>query len=518
MALASAVMDLSHGILFTDLYQLTMAQLYFRQGLAERLARFDHFFRTYPDYGTHQAGYCINAGMGDLLDWVEAVRFGEAELDVLRSYRSVTGGPLFAEDFLSWLGDVGGFDAIALRGVPEGRVVHPDTPITMTEGPLAICQILETPLLNHLNYQTLIATKASRVAEAARGGTVLEFGMRRAAGFGANAATRAALVGGARFSSNVGESARLGYPAKGTHAHSMVQVFLALGGDEIDAFRAYAEVYPDDCLLLVDTIDTLESGVPNAISVFEELRRRGHRPVGIRLDSGDLAYLAIQAARMLDAAGFDDTTIVLSSNLDELAIWQILAQIEEEAPRYGVDADALMGRLAYGVGTRMATSEGDPSLDGVYKLVAVRDDGTWRPAVKISDSPAKVLNPGAKRLWRVYDERGRATADLMTLQDEEPTPPLTLHHPSLPAVSRFLPAERVSRIEELAVTIREPGRPGDRLGGIEAARARREADLALLDPGVRRLVNPHIYHVSLSSRLWQLKQSMIADATHQGAG
>lgn len=509
-------MDLSHGILFTDLYQLTMAQLYFREGLAERLARFDHFFRSYPDYGTHQAGYCINAGMGDLLDWMERAGFGEAELEVLRGYRSVGGGPLFGDDFLTWLGAVGGFDAVALRGVPEGRVVHPDTPITMAEGPLAICQLLETPLLNHLNFQTLIATKASRVAEAARGGTVLEFGMRRAAGFGANAATRAALIGGARFSSNVGESARLGYPAKGTHAHSMVQVFLALGGDELDAFRAYAEVYPDDCLLLVDTIDTLESGVPNAIRVFEELRRRGRRPLGIRLDSGDLAYLAIQAARMLDAAGFEETMIVLSSNLDELAIWQILAQIEEEAPRYGVDADALMRRLAYGVGTRMATSEGDPSLDGVYKLVAVRDDGAWRPAVKISDSPAKVLNPGAKRLWRVYDERGRATADLLTLQDEAPAPPMTLHHPSLPGVSRLLTADQVSRVEEIAVPIREPGTSGDRFGGIEEARRRREEDLALLDPGVRRLVNPHVYHVSLSSRLWELKQSMIAEATDGG--
>ncbi len=505
-------MELNRGILFTDLYQLTMAQLYFREGLEERPARFDHFFRSYPDYGTHQAGYCINAGMGDLLDWMESVRFGHQELEVLAGYRSAGGGPLFAEDFLRWLGDVGGFDAVALKGVPEGRVVHPGTPITMAEGPLAICQILETPLLNHLNFQTLIATKASRVAEAARGGTVLEFGMRRAAGFGANAATRAALVGGARFSSNVGESERLGYPAKGTHAHSMVQVFIALGGDEIDAFRAYAEVYPDDCLLLVDTIDTLESGLPNAIRVFEELRRRGHRPVGIRLDSGDLAYLAIQAARMLDAAGFEDTTIVLSSALDELAIWQILAQIEEEASRYGVDPDRLMRRLAYGVGTRMATSEGAPSLDGVYKLVAVRDDGAWRPALKISDSPAKVLNPGAKRLWRIYDERGRATADLMTLQEEEPTPPLALHHPSLPGVSRVLEASRISRVEEIAVSIRRPGVRGDRFGGIDEARKRREADLEALDPGVRRLVNPHVYHVSLSARLWELKQEMITEA------
>lgn len=502
---------LAYGPLFTDLYQLTMAQLYFRMGLAERPAQFDHFFRSYPDYGRHQAGYCVGAGLEWLVAFVQQARFGPAELEVLAGYRSQTGSPLFAEDFRRWLGEVGGFEGLTLRAVPEGRVVHAGTPMTVVEGPLAMAQILETPLLNHLNFQTLIATKASRVAEAARGGTVLEFGMRRAADRGANAATRAALIGGAAFSSNVGISHELGLAAKGTHAHSMVQVFMALGEGELGAFRAYAEVYPDDCLLLVDTVDTLESGVPNAIRVFEELRRRGHRPVGIRLDSGDLAYLAIQAARMLDDAGFGDTSIVLSSALDELAIWQILAQIEVEAPRYGVDADRLIARLAYGVGTSMAVSDGDPSLDGVYKVVAVRDDGRWRPAIKRSDTPAKMVNPGAKRLWRVYDERGRATADLIALADEEPKAPLELHHPTLPAVQRTLPQERISGVEELHVTVLEEGRVVTELGGIEEARARRLADLDRLDPGVRRLVNPHVYHVSLTRELVELKQRLLEE-------
>ena len=238
-----------------------------------------------------------------------------------------------------------------------------------------MAQVLETSLLNHLNYQILIATKASRIKDIGRGQVMMEFGVRRAQDRGANAGVRAALIGGADFSSNVGMSAVLGYPPKGTHAHSMVQLFLALGMSELDAFRAYAEVYPDDCLLLVDTINTLESGIPNAIKVFEELHRKGHEPVGIRLDSGDLAYLSIQAAKMLDEAGFELTKIVISNNLDELIIWQILTQILEEAPRYNVDPNQLVKRLIYGVGTRLITSWGEPALGGVYKLVAVCDEG-----------------------------------------------------------------------------------------------------------------------------------------------
>jgi nicotinate phosphoribosyltransferase len=503
---------LGRGALFTDHYQLSMAQLYFRMGLHERPARFEHVFRSYPDYGKHQAGYCINAGMAPLLDWMSTARFGRDEVEALAGLATASGHRLFADDFLTWLRSTGGFDGVALHAVPEGRVVHPDTPITVAEGPLAMAQILETPLLNHLNYPTLIATKASRVAEAARGGPVLEFGMRRAPAEGANAATRASFVGGADFSSNVGASLDAGIPSRGTHAHSMVQVFMALGEGELGAFQAYADVYPDDCLLLVDTIDTLESGVPNAITVFEGLRRAGHRPVGIRLDSGDLAYLAIQSARMLDAAGFEDTTIVLSSALDELAIWQILAQISEEAPRYGVDPDRLISRLVYGVGTRMVTSDGDPSLDGVYKTTAVFDQGGWVPAVKVSDSPAKVINPGAKRLWRIYDERGTATADLLALEHEEPAAPLVLRHPSVPEMRRTLGSDRVSEVEPLLEPAWQEGRPlvdGD----IGAARSRRRADLERLDPGVRRLVNPHVYHVSLSEELWRLKQRLIEEAT-----
>jgi nicotinate phosphoribosyltransferase len=401
--------DTAEGFLFTDEYQLTMAQLYFRVGMHEVKGQFDHFFRSYPDYGLHMAGYCVNAGLEWLLDWMKRTRCTDEDIEYLRSQKNRLGGRLFADDFLSWLRKNGNFDSISLHAIPEGRVVHPNVPLNVVQGPLAIAQILETSLLNHLNYQTLIATKAARIKESGRGKVMLEFGLRRGHDKGANAGTRAALIGGADFTSNVGLSHVLGYPPKGTHAHSMVQLFMALGQGELQAFQAYADVYPDDCLLLVDTIDTLESGIPNAIRVFEELRRKGHEPAGIRLDSGDLAYLSIQAARMLDRAGFPDTVIVLSNNLDELVIWQILTQIQEEAPRYGVEPDHLINRLVYGVGTRLIVSDGEPALGGVYKLVAVCEDGQWVPALKISESQSKTPNPGNKLVWRIYDQRGKAT-------------------------------------------------------------------------------------------------------------
>jgi nicotinate phosphoribosyltransferase len=392
-------------------------------------------------------------------------------------------------------------------------------PLTVVTGPLAVAQILETSLLNHLNYPTLIATKAARIRESGRGRLLLEFGLRRAQGLGANAGARAALIGGADFTSNVGLSAVLGYPPKGTHAHSLVQAFMALGQTELDAFRAYADVYPDDCLLLVDTIDTLNSGLPNAIKVFEELRTQGHRPIGIRLDSGDLAHLSIQAAKQLDAAGFDDVSIVLSNNLDEVIIWQILTQIETEAPKYEVDPDRLIKRLVYGVGTGLITSRGDAALDGVYKLVAICDDGEWQPAIKVSETPDKTLNPGHKHVWRIYDQRGRATADLLSLEDEDPRsmPSLRLRHPTDAAQQRELRQTDIAEIEALLTTVWDQGRPIGEPPSIEALRRQREADVERLDPGVRRLVNPHIYHVSLTERLWMLKNDLVRKAK-SGAG
>jgi nicotinate phosphoribosyltransferase len=504
----------AEGILFTDQYQLTMAQLYFRFGLHERLVQFDHFFRRYPDYGAHQAGYCINAGLEWLLDWMLEARFRDEDLDYLRGQTGRSGERIFNDDFLDWLRQNGTFDGITMRAIPEGRVVHPNVPLTVVQGPLAMAQILETSLLNHLNYQTLIATKAARIHESGRRRLLLEFGLRRGHEKGANAGARAALIGGADFTSNVGISHVLGYAPKGTHAHSMVQLFMSLGMSELDAFRAYADVYPDDCLLLVDTIDTLESGIPNAIRVFEELRHKGYEPVGIRLDSGDLAYLSIQAAKMLDDAGFPDTSIVLSNELDELVILQILTQINHEAPRYGVEPDQLAGRLVYGVGTRLITSWGEPALGGVYKLVAVEDQGQWLPAIKVSESAAKTPNPGHKLAWRVYDRRGKATADLLSLDDEVPAAmqELILRHPSEHTEYRTLPQEEITRLEPLLADVLVQGKLVYDLPTIDQIREQRQDDVRLLDPGVRRLMNPHIYHVSLTQRLWDLKQELIRSA------
>jgi nicotinate phosphoribosyltransferase len=515
--MTSAAKPSLNGMLFTDQYQLTMAQLYFRMGLHETEVQFDHFFRRYPDYDGHQAGYCVSAGLEWLLDWMEETRFRPADLEYLASLRNGQGERIFAADFLAYLASSGGFEGLTIQAIPEGRVVHPNTPQTVVRGPLAMAQILETALLNKINYQTLVATKAARMVDAARGGAVLEFGLRRAQEEGGNAGARAALIGGASHTSNVAISAAMGLTPRGTHAHALVQLCMALGEGEIGAFRAYADLYPDDVLLLVDTIDTLESGVPNAIRVFEALRAKGHKPIGIRLDSGDLAYLSIQAAKMLNDAGFADTSIVLSGDLDELVIWQIITQISEEAPRYGVDADQLIKRLVYGVGTRLITSWGEPALGGVYKLVAVRKDGDWNSAIKISESPAKTPNPGPKHPYRLYDKRGKATADVVMLEDEDPQAGdrLLLHHPADHTKFRTLQRRDITRIEPLHVEVLHQGRRTQPKASLEEMRAWRRADVEALDPGCRRLVNPHIYHVSLSEKLWNLKQQLIADAMAQ---
>ena len=508
----------AEGILFTDQYQLTMAQLYYRMGVHEKPAQFDFFFRDYPDYGVHKAGYCIMAGLEWLTDWMRNVRFRKEDLDYLSAQRGRTGKPIFDRDFLNWLEKNGNYQAISLRAIPEGRVVHPNVPLAVVQGPLAMAQILETALLNQLNYQTLVATKAARIREVSHGQLLLEFGARRGHDRGVLAGTRAALIGGADFTSNVGISHVLGFPPKGTHAHSMVQTFLTLGMTELDAFRAYADLYPDECLLLVDTINTLGSGIPNAIKVFEELRKKGHQAVGIRLDSGDFAYLSIEAAKMLDAAGFPETTIVLSNELDELNIWQITTQIEQEGPRNGIDPDRLIKRLAYGVGTRLITSAGDSALGGVYKLVALQDKADWLPAIKLSESRFKTINPGNKQAWRIYDQRNKATADLLSLDDEDPreSDEIVLHHSSDPNISRKLDKKSIREIEPLLVEILKEGALSYEYPSIQELRTIREKDVERLDTGVRRLMNPHIYHVSLTPKLWELKHGLIESVKVKG--
>ncbi|HEX9652765.1 MAG TPA: nicotinate phosphoribosyltransferase, partial [bacterium] len=270
----------------------------------------------------------------------------------------------------------------------------------------------------------------------------------------------------------------------------------------------------------VDTIDTLQSGLPNAITIFEELKKNGHQPVGVRLDSGDLAYLSIETAKMLNAAGFPETTIYLSNELDELNIWQIITQIEEEAPRHSLDANQLIKRLAYGVGTRLITSAGDSALGGVYKLVALWQDNQWLPAIKISESPAKTPNPDNKRVWRIYDRRNKATADLIGLFDEEPSKLKTihLHHPTDATIRRTLEKSKIMEIEPLLIEVLKVGELMIDFPTLQEMREIRQRDIERLDTGVKRLMNPHIYHVSLTPRLLERKQMLVESMRKAGGG
>ncbi len=512
-------MDTTTGILFTDQYQLTMAQLYFRLGWHEKEVQFEHYFRDYPDYGAHKAGFCVNAGLEWFYDWMKEARFGEQELALLASQRDIKGRRVFQDDFLDYLRKNGAFDSLSLQAIPEGRVVHPFVPLTVVRGPIIMAQIIETALLNKLNFQTLIAAKAARIKMAAHGQLCLEFGLRRGHDLGANAAARGALIGGADFTSNVGLSHRMSLPPKGTHAHSLVQLFLAMGYNELDAFRAFADLYPDNCILLVDTINTLESGIPNAITVFEEMRKKGCKPLGIRIDSGDLAFLCIEATKMLDKAGFEETSIVLSNDLDELTIWQIISQIEDEAPKSGLDADKIIKRLVYGVGTKLITSWGASALGGVYKLTAVFDAGEWKPTIKASENMQKSPNPGIKQVWRIYDHRAKASADVIAHIDEDilSHDRIRLFHPTDFSKYRTLNRQKISSVESLLLTIVKEGALVYDFPSLNDIRKLRDADIEKLDAGVLRLINPHVYHVSLTEKLFNMKRLLLQRIQNNGA-
>ncbi len=502
--------NLLEGALSTDQYQLTMAQLYFKQGYHEKEVRFEHFFRHYPDYKNSKAGYCINAGLEWFIAWLHNTNFTLADIELLSKQKTGDGEKIFDDDFLGWLGDTSLFDALTIEAIPEGRVVHPAEPLTVVQGPLAIVQILETAILNQLNYQILIATKASRIKMAGRDQMLLEFGTRRAQDRGVNAGVRAALIGGADYSSNVAASMFLGYEPKGTHSHAMVQFYLGLGMSELDAFQAYADLYPDNCILLVDTIDTLDSGIPNAIKVFEKLKKKGHKPLGIRLDSGDLAYLSIRAAQALNRAGFEEVKIVLSNELDEINIWQIITQIQDEAGQYNIDPSHIIKRLVYGVGTRLITSKGEPALSGVFKLTSIHQEGEWLPTTKFSENLSKSIIPGNKKLWRIFTKAGKANADVIALDDEaiDETDKLYLSHPFDKNKSRTIKKTDISKTESLLKKIVDKGKIVYDFPSIEQIREQRRRDIEELDTGVKRLIQPHIYHVSLSKKLYKLKEEV----------
>ena len=474
----------SKWALLTDLYQLTMVGGYVQEGKKEQWANFDYFFRSVPDNG----GYCILAGLADVIDYIRNLRFNGEDLSYL------DGLGMFSTEFLAYLenfrftGD--------LWAIPEGTVVFPHEPLVRVTAPLPEAQLIETTLLNVMNFQTLIATKAARVLWAAQGDPVVDFGLRRAHGpDGALMASRAAYIGGVEGTSNVLAGRLYGIPVRGTHAHSWVESFPA----EEEAFQAYAKVYPDACVLLVDTYDTLQSGVPNAIKVARELREKGHEIRGIRLDSGDLAYLSKEARRMLDSAGFPDAIIVASSDLDE---W-IVESLKRQGAQVGI----------WGVGTRLVTSFSCPALGGVYKLTAL-DEGRERmmPKIKRSDNPEKIMNPGLKKVVRMYDKRGEMRGDVLFL-DEERLPQgrsFRAYHPMFLHVYKTYPKQFEMR--ELLVPIFQKGKLVYESPSLPTIREYSLSDLKGLDAAYKRFHNPHRYHVSLSPTLFSTKQRLLREA------
>ena len=465
--------------MLTDLYQLTMMYGYYKSGMRNNLATFDMFYRS-KDATTH---YAIAAGLEQLIEYFRNLHFEEDSIAYLRNLN------IFDEDFLNELrnfkfhGDV--------YAVPEGTIVFPHEPLIRVTAPIFEAQLIETALLNIINHQTLIATKASRVVQAAEGDSVLEFGLRRAQGPDAGIyGARAAIIGGCNSTSNVLTGQIYNIPIAGTHAHSWVMSF----PDEITAFRKYAEMFPTSCLLLVDTFDTLRSGVPNAIKVFDELRAQGHEPVGIRLDSGDLAYLSREARRMLDEAGYPNAKICASGDLDENLIRDLKLQ--------GACIDT------WGVGTKLITSEDCPSLGGVYKMSAETIDGRVIPKIKISENPVKITNPGIKRLYRIYDKDGMAVADLIALEHEtyDTSKPLTIYDPVNTWKSMTLTEYSM---KELLVPVIKGGEIVYNSPTLKEIQQYCREDLATFWDQYKRILNPHTYKVDLSDSLWMLKHSML---------
>lgn len=458
----------SHAALYTDFYQLTMAQGYLLSGKSLTPACFDYFYRENPFNG----GYVVFAGLSDLLEILETLRFEEDEISYLRTQG-------FREEFLRYLR---GFRFRGtIHSVREGELVFPLEPIVRVEGNLIEAQLVETLLLNLLNFESLIATKASRIRIASGDRRVVDFGLRRAQGLGGIHASKAAIIGGLDATSNVYAAYHFSLSPSGTQAHSWIQSF----GDELAAFRKFAEIYPDRCFLLVDTYSTLKSGVPNAVTVAKELERSGHRLLGIRLDSGDLAYLSKNARAMLDAAGLSYVQIVVSNQLDEYLIRSLIQQ--------GAPIDA------FGVGTRLVTAMDSPALDGVYKLSVV---GT-QPTLKFSENFTKTTLPGLKKVYRYFNENGTFDSDGILLESEGEVD--SLYHPFFPEQHRSV---RSYRFEPIMAKVMVGGRLVEQLPTPnDSARYARER-LQFLTPEYKRFENPHQYKVGISHALRNLRTDM----------
>ncbi len=472
--------------LFTDLYELTMAQGYWKLGRADDEAVFHLEYRSNPFGG----GYAVACGLDYLVDYLQGLHFGATDLEYLATLKGNDDKALFDPGFLKYLGGL--VWACDVDAVPEGTVVFAHTPLVRVQGPLLAAQIVESAVLNMVNFQTLIATKAARLCTAAMGDPVIEFGMRRAQGIdGAMSASRAAYVGGCAGTSNVLAGKLLGIPVKGTHAHSWVMCF----DDELSSFEAYADALPNNCIFLVDTYDTLD-GVRHAIAVGKKLRARGHKLAGVRLDSGDLAYLSKEARRMLDEAGFDDAVILASNELDE----HVIASLKDQGATIA----------AWGVGTKLATAHDQPALGGVYKLSAIRRaGGDWEYKVKLSEQTAKVSTPGVLQVRR-YRQNGRFIGD-MVYNAREPLPARpVIVHPEDPTKRKPIPGDASG--EDLLVPVFRAGRCVYALPGLEASRERVRAQLGGLHDGVKRFLNPHSYPAGLEKGLHELKMRLIMEA------
>ncbi len=484
--------------LLTDLYQLTMAYGYWKTGKADQEAVFHLLFRKQP----FQGGFTLCCGLADSIQYLRGFKFENSDLEYLGQLKGNDGKRLFEPGFLKYLG------SLKLRldvdAIPEGTVVFPQEPLLRVRGSILQAQLVETALLNLLNFQSLIATKAARVCLAAQGDPVVEFGLRRAQGIdGALTASRAAYIGGCAGTSNVLAGKVFGIPVKGTHAHSWVMSF----ENELDSFDAYANALPNNCIFLVDTYNSLE-GVRHAIEVGKRLGKRGHKLGGIRLDSGDLAYLSIEARKLLNAAGFKDAVIVGSNDLNE----HLIASLKQQGAAINV----------WGVGTMLVTAYDQPALGGVYKLSAIRKpDGTWEHKIKLSEQSVKVTNPGVLQVRRfrkanqftgdaIYDET-RPLPRLITIVETRPLPRLiTIVDPADATRRKHFPAD--TKYEDLLIPVLRRGKLVYDLPSLDSIRTRAQHQLAALYPGIKRFENPHQYPAGLELTLHEFKTELILRA------
>lgn len=468
--------------LMTDLYQLTMINGYFKENVHEELMVFDVFFRTNPSRG----GYTLVCGIDEIIDYIENLRFEPEDIEYLRSLNT------FDDDFLEYLKDFHFTGEI--YAVEQGSVMFPYEPILRVKAKAMEAQFIETAVLCILNFQSLIATKASRICQVAKDDMVMEFGLRRAQGPDAGIyGAKAAIIGGCQGTSNVLTGKLFDVPVMGTHAHSWIQKF----DSELEAFRSYANTYPTKTILLIDTYDTLSSGLPNAITVFREMREKGYEPLGVRIDSGDLEYLSKEVRTRLDEAGFKNVKITASNDLDEYTLMDLKLQ--------GAKIDS------WGIGTRLITSSDWPSLGGVYKLAAVCKNGEFEPKIKISESPEKITNPGYKKIVRIYNKSNhKAEADLIMLNHEtvDTNKPLRIFHP---IYTWKFKTYKDYYIKELLQPLFLDGTCVRKKKSVMEAREYAFREKESLWPQYLRLSNPEPYKVDLSQELWDIKNKLIQE-------